>query len=500
MRSAVVSLAFAATLGLLLPRTLQAANEELKELGYDLVPVESIRYSEEDISAGEALSLEYCEQCHGDSGDGNGIMAERVVPRPRDFTWGLYKIRRTLSGELPSDEDLFNIISRGMPGTSMPAWNPFLTDAEIRQLVAYLKSLTGDFEEYPPEEVLVIAMKTDSSPERIARGADFYEETDCGKCHGVKGRGNGPSAAELEDDWDNKILPTNLTEGWLFRGGDSVEDIFRTLATGMDGTPMPSFADALKADDLWDLAHFVKSLGRERTRDVVIRADKVDRLPGDPYSELWERVPAWDFSLAGQIIVEPRWFTPTHDNITVKALFDNFELALLLIWDDAFEDSGENGSPPDAVAVQFPSSPVEGNVKPYFLRGDRIRPVDYWQWNNQDKEVTTVLYRGLNEATAKPSRIGSSGGYKDGQYRVVLRRSLTTADDRDAQFISGAFMPIAFHLWDGSNGEQGQQMAISAWYYLLLVPEPPDGLWIWPFLVALLVAGIEIWGVARLRQ
>ncbi|MDK1023122.1 MAG: c-type cytochrome [Gammaproteobacteria bacterium] len=484
----------------LLPPASNAAHEELKEMGYDLVPVEPKTWSKEDIKAGEALSLKYCEQCHGLTGDGNGTMADRVFPRPRDLTWGIYKIRHTPSGEVPSDEDLFDIIARGMPGTSMPAWKPFLKDAEIWQLVGYVTSLAEYFEEYPPDEVFVITAKTESTPERIARGAAVYKETDCRKCHGDGGRGNGPSARELEDDWENKILATNLTQAWLFRGGNRVEDIFRTMATGMDGTPMPSFADSLKADDLWDLAHYIKSLGRERALDVVIRAVKVNVLPEDPYSDLWEQASGSDFALAGQIIVEPRWFMPSNNNITVKALFDGDEVGILFIWDDKFEDTGEDGSPPDAVAVQFPSKPTEGNVKPYFLRGDRIRPVDYWQWNNRDKKATAALYRGLNEVSQKILDIHSYGGYKNGQYRVVLRRSLTTSDDTDVQFLTGVFIPVAFHLWDGSNGEEGLKMAVSAWYYLLLTPEPLMSLWIWSVLMVLLTACIEVWGIGRLKQ
>ena len=78
----------------------------------------------------DALYQKLCSQCHGEKGDGQGIAAPRLLPRPRDFTAGKFKIRHTPSGALPTDDDLRHIIREGMPYTSMPAW-PQLSDAEI---------------------------------------------------------------------------------------------------------------------------------------------------------------------------------------------------------------------------------------------------------------------------------------------------------------------------------------------------------------------------------
>ena len=56
------------------------------------------------------------------------------MPKPRDFTKGLYKIR-TSSNKTPFDQDLHKIVTDGMPGTSMPSW-AVLPERDRANLVA----------------------------------------------------------------------------------------------------------------------------------------------------------------------------------------------------------------------------------------------------------------------------------------------------------------------------------------------------------------------------
>src|SRR5690606_38278454 len=78
-------------------------------------------WAQGDAAAGKPLYDLRCAPCHGIKGDGNGPAAELLDPRPRDFTSGIYKIRTT-SNKVPTDQDIFRIITEGMPGTSMPGW------------------------------------------------------------------------------------------------------------------------------------------------------------------------------------------------------------------------------------------------------------------------------------------------------------------------------------------------------------------------------------------
>jgi cytochrome c oxidase cbb3-type subunit 2 len=93
---------------------------------------------------------------------------------------------------------------------------------------------------------------------------------ECWKCHGPQGRGNGPSASTLTDSKDNPIRPYNFATGSRFKCGETNTDLYRIFMTGVDGTPMPSFADNLKPADAWDLVHFLRTLQPAPTREAEL--------------------------------------------------------------------------------------------------------------------------------------------------------------------------------------------------------------------------------------
>ncbi|WP_127477743.1 c-type cytochrome [Sulfurivermis fontis] len=452
---------------------------------------------------GKALYQRYCSQCHGDEGKGDGPAADRVYPRPRDFTTAIFKVRTTLSGQLPTDHDLFKVISEGLPGTSMPAWKKYLTEGERWQLVHHVKTfdMLGLFEEEPAKERVVIDTPPAVTPELIAKGEELYQQKKCWQCHGKFGRGDGPSAAGMKDEWGHPIRPVNFSKGWRFRGGDRLEDIYRTFTTGFNGTPMPSFVNAVpEAADRWALAAYVKSLSRPQKNGQVLVAGYVDGdLPGDPYDPAWDGADYVDFPLAGQIIIEPRWFTPAHDVVTARALYNDREAALMLEWDDGTHNVGGDGKPADEVAVQLPAAEPNGNVKPYFILGDAKHGVDYWRWSGSGA-LTRVAAKGHDRQEPRDAgALAARGEYRDGQYRVILRRPLA-ADAGEIGLAPGKFVPIAFHLRDGEHGEEGMKMALSTWYYLLLQPKTPFTVYLWPLALVFLALLGEWWLVRRLRR
>ena len=210
---------------------------------------------------GKQLYRRYCIYCHGAAGDGTGENAPYMDPKPRDFTQATFKCRSTPTGSLPQDSDLYDTITRGVHASGMPSWRP-LTRQQRADLVAYIKTFSPRFAEEKPAAAIPIPPEPPTSADSVQRGAALFESMNCWSCHGKEGRGNGPSAISLTDSKGYPIVPFDFTSGPRFKCGDSDRELFRDLVTGLDGTPMPSFTDALKPDQIWDLVHYVKTLSK----------------------------------------------------------------------------------------------------------------------------------------------------------------------------------------------------------------------------------------------
>ena len=213
-------------------------------------------------SRGKTVYDAHCVECHGKSGQGDGPAAAFLTPRPLDFTSGKYKIRTTDTGSIPTDDDLVRSVADGLNGSAMPGWRGVLSDADIREVVSYIKTLTSRFTNETARPV-TIGPDVALSPESTARGQRVYEKLQCAACHGTNGRGAGAIATEFWDDWRQPLRAADLTEPWMFHGGSSARDIYLRFRTGMSGTPMPSFVGTATDAEMWDLANYVVSLGRK---------------------------------------------------------------------------------------------------------------------------------------------------------------------------------------------------------------------------------------------
>ncbi len=219
--------------------------------------VMSIPQTDDQVAHGRAVYERRCVGCHGVKGDGNGPGATFLNPRPRNFTLGAFKFRSTPSGSLPTDGDLYRTLTRGVRWTAMPTWHE-LSEKDRIAAIAYLKTFSSRWKEEKPEPPIQIGEPPKATPELLARGKELYVQAKCWQCHGNGGKADGPSADELKDDLGFKIQPTDLTKG-QFKGGGDVRDIFRTMTTGLDGTPMPSFVDSMKEDERWAISYYVLS-------------------------------------------------------------------------------------------------------------------------------------------------------------------------------------------------------------------------------------------------
>ncbi len=232
--------------------------------------------------SGEAVYKERCAYCHGAEGKGDGPPNTMLSVPARDFTTGVYKIRSTESGSIPTDGDLVRSISQGLPGTSMPAFKGIISDDEIAAVTTYIKSLSPRFAREKPKAVPV-PRRTSYPESGVQKGKKVFEKLECAGCHGTDGAGRNALVTEFVDHRGRVTAAANLKEPWSFRGGSSVSDIYLRLRTGLDGTQMASYAGAVSDQELYDLAQYVSSLRRKPTWEMA--ADELEAH----YSSLAEK-------------------------------------------------------------------------------------------------------------------------------------------------------------------------------------------------------------------
>lgn len=93
-----------------------------------------------DAAKGRPLYQQYCSVCHGAQGKGNGPAAASMKPRPRDHTDSSYM-------NALSDEHLLQVLIDGGQAVNrsplMPGWKGTLTPAQMRDVIAYLRTLAA---------------------------------------------------------------------------------------------------------------------------------------------------------------------------------------------------------------------------------------------------------------------------------------------------------------------------------------------------------------------
>jgi mono/diheme cytochrome c family protein len=225
----------------------------------------------------------YCRQCHGDTGKGNGHSSFGLNPPPRDLTQGMYKFGWVVDG-LPSDSELRRIVTGGLHGTAMLAWD--VPDRELDPIIQYIKTFALDQWTTGHLGSPVVPSGPDPWQGRVAqavvRGREVYHSSaQCWSCHpayetnqemaDARGTTNFRPATSfpvpkmsgyLHDGRQVSITPPDFTWSPLrsIRDGHDLEDLYRLIGAGIPGTAMPSWKGAMPEEDLWAVAHYVKAL------------------------------------------------------------------------------------------------------------------------------------------------------------------------------------------------------------------------------------------------
>ncbi len=491
------------------------------------------------LALGKQTYEKQCVFCHGATGRGDGEAAYLLYPKPRDFTAARFALVSTWE-RVPTDRDLFNTITRGMPGSAMPSWG-HLPETTRWALVQYVKSFSEQPWEVKPDSgpvpegatpsgVIVVPPEPPYDDAAKTRARQIFAEA-CAGCHGPTGRGDG--AQEQFDDKGYPTRPRNLTLG-VFKGNPSPESVYRRVIAGMPGTPMP-MSDWSYGQDAWHLVHFVRSLSSDAQRARVemkrfsIEAARVPSLPDHPDSSLWNQAVPVNLHLM------PLWWRAERpEELTVRALHDGKELALLLVWTDTTYDHTAIRVQDfrDAVAAEFSLTPDP----PFFAMGSRAEFVNIWMWKSErqadlepafqdlDKvypnigidsypnamrsaleqptrgaltlqsDPTYVTGWGAGNIVSDPTRgtaaedlhaqgfgtlqarpgagreLQAKGIYSTDSYRVIFRRALALEGTHAVRLEPGTTVPVAFAVWNGSAGDRNGKKSVTIWQNLQLAP------------------------------
>ncbi|MEE9208439.1 MAG: c-type cytochrome [Gemmatimonadota bacterium] len=470
----------------------------------------------QDAESGGQTYDRWCAECHGAEGRGDGPAAAYMLPRPRDFTQARYQIRTTANGELPTDADILAVLENGMPGTAMPAW-PNLSEEEKSDVIAYLKSFSRFFDGTEPQ-MAALGRDPGGGAEAIESGRSAYEALECWKCHGRSGRGSGQSTPTLEDWRESPIPAADLTEPWTFNGGGGAEAIHTRMLTGLDGTPMPAYSDAVDAgvvseDEVWNLAHYVASLAptlEPRIADLILASRIEGELPATADDAGWEAAQSYFVPLVGQIIETPRNFAPTVDGAWVQALHNGQDIAVRVSWGDPSDspdpawaewrdkligllyaddtDLSPDSLLTDGLALQFPAEIPDGAERPYFLMGEGSDPVALWTWDSRSG-IAEARGRGLgNMEPIAGADLSGTQTFEGGEWRVVFRRTIASDTDGTISLAEGVAIPMAMFAWDGSSAETPARGSVSSWSYLYLEEPASSTVFVAPLIAVLLTA------------
>jgi hypothetical protein len=222
-------------------------------------------------------------------------------------------------------------------------------------------------------------------------------------------------------------------------------------------------------------------------------------LPSAPDDAAWAKVSSLTVPLSGQVITRPVWPEPTARALVVRSLHNGTEIAFLLEWqDNTKNDRLTPGTFRDGVAIGLPL----GDAPAFFCMGQLDHYINIWHWKadwqsdidrrasrqTEKKEggvrtfeviprrvssVEDLIGGGFSTLTTKEKqgRIQGKAQWKDGVWRVVMRRPLVSEEpENEAKLIPGRVQTVSFAVWNGENKERNGQKSVAPWFQLAIDP------------------------------
>ncbi|MBM4121951.1 MAG: hypothetical protein FJ249_05080 [Nitrospira sp.] len=224
-------------------------------------------------------------------------------------------------------------------------------------------------------------------------------------------------------------------------------------------------------------------------------------IPAVPEDPAWDKIPPLMLPLSGQVITRPVWPEPSARALGVRSVHNGTDIAFLLEWqDNTKNDRLTPGTFRDGVAIGLPL----GDAPAFFCMGQLDHYINIWHWKadwqsdidrraaraaerkgesgevrrfevipRRASSVEDLVGGGFSTLTSKQSqgRVQGKATWKDGLWRVVIRRPLASTDqENEARLEPGRIQTIAFAVWNGENKERNGQKAVAPWFQLSIDP------------------------------
>jgi len=460
-----------------------------------------IQEKESILRQGKEYYFKLCVHCHGEEGEGDGGASKHIFPQPRELSQGVFKFHATQTNTLPLDEDIVRTIKQGIPGTAMPAWDDILSDEIINSIVKFIKTFSVRFGMEVPGRKIAISMEPPFDSLSIAYGKKIYKELRCEKCHGENGSKEGELSKTLKTFRGTNWFVYDLRRKNFYKAGSSGSDIYRTLATGLDGSPMNAY-DYISDFERWHLVHFLQSLHSIKKDETFSAVNEIISKGIDRPITLHLEESIWEKALEIPISIRPlRARRNPVSHLTIRSVHNKKKIAIKIKWEDPTPDNILNNNYVDQSAIQFAVDDSDIEDSPFYGMGEKRKIVNIWHWkadvrqkiikNGKAKQkkiaknakslagmfvnpftessVEEMNSRGIGALTVQPleeQTLEGRGYWYDGYWNVVFIRNLEATSKWDIDFSDKDQVVLAFALWDGSKKEMSSNKMVSFWQTL----------------------------------
>jgi len=453
------------------------------------------------LAKGKINYFKYCVHCHGNEGKADGRASKYINPQPRELSQGVFKFHSTNTNALPLDEDIVRTIKGGIPGTAMPAWDGILSDETIDSLVVYIKTFSDRFGMELPKRKILIGMEPPFDDLSIAHGKKIYKELHCGRCHGENGEKEGRLSKILKSFQGTTWFVYDLSRTAYYKRGSSGIDIYRTLTTGLDGSPMNAY-DYISDFERWNLVHYLQSFHPAKRKKTFSIIRKITSKSIDKPITMTLDESIWEKALETQINLWPlRARKNPFNKLLIRSIYNKDKIAIKIKWKDSTADSIINNNYVDQIAIQFAVDSSEIQDSPFYGMGEKGKMVNIWHWkadvrqkifkSNRLKEkslveipnsmkgmfvnpftessVEEINSKGIGSLIVQPltdQMLEGRGYWRNGHWNVVFIRSLKALNKWDIDFSDKSQVVLAFALWDGNKKEMNSNKMVSFWKIL----------------------------------